>query len=96
MAFTMSYTDPQGVVHPNSYWRIERIDTDFIIAETRVYFAGYPTEALRRDNKSPFQFKQLYRFPVTPSVLPEDAVGRAKVYVQAKNNDLFFATAVYA
>lgn len=93
MAFSMIYTDPQGVVHPASYWRIERIDTDFIVGEARVYFAGYPTEALRRAGNSPFQGRQLYRLSVTPATLPEDGVGRAKVYVQVKASDPFFATA---
>lgn len=92
----MSYTDPQGVVHLNSYWRIERIDTDFFVGEARAYFAGYPTEALRRAGKSPFPYREVHPLPINLATLPEDGVGRAKVYVQTKANDPFFIAAVNA
>lgn len=92
----MSYTDPQGTIHPTSYWRIEQIDTDFIIGEARVYFAGYPTEALKLAGKRPFPQRQVYTFAIVPSTLPEDAAGRAKVYLLAKAGDPFFVDAVRA
>ena len=87
MALQINYTASTGSNHPESYWKIEKINYDFSQNKIYLFLDGYHNQAARQQLKNPLVKNK--GIELTNGAITEASDIRAVLYLQLLDTPFF-------